>query len=101
MARSMMNEKNIPQTYWVEAIHTTIHILNKAHLRPHSDKPLMNFGLEDLLQSNILKFSEAHVISKTMMKILANMMTGLMKVSSWVMLQTVKGTDATTKDCIN
>jgi hypothetical protein len=24
----------------------------------------MNFGLEDLLQSNILKFSEAHVISK-------------------------------------
>jgi hypothetical protein len=38
MARSMMNEKNIGQTYWVEAIHTTIHILNKSHLRPHSDK---------------------------------------------------------------
>ena len=33
-----MNEKNIGQTYWVETIHTTIHILNKAHLRPHSDK---------------------------------------------------------------
>jgi transposase InsO family protein len=38
MARSMMNEKNIGQTYWVEAIHTTVHILNKSHLRPHSDK---------------------------------------------------------------
>jgi hypothetical protein len=38
MARSMLNERNIPQTYWVEAIHTSIHILNKAHLRPHSDK---------------------------------------------------------------
>jgi transposase InsO family protein len=38
MARSMMNEKKIGQTYWVEAIHTTIHILNKAHLRAHSDK---------------------------------------------------------------
>jgi hypothetical protein len=38
MARSMMNEMNIPQTYWVEAIHTAVHILNKAHLRPHSDK---------------------------------------------------------------
>jgi FtsZ-interacting cell division protein YlmF len=38
MARSMMNEKNIGQTYWVEAIHTAIHILNKPHLRPHSDK---------------------------------------------------------------
>jgi hypothetical protein len=38
MARSMMNERNISQTYWVEAIHTVVHILNKTHLRPHSDK---------------------------------------------------------------
>jgi hypothetical protein len=38
MARSMMNEKNIGQTYWVEAIHTIVHVLNKAHLRPQSDK---------------------------------------------------------------
>jgi hypothetical protein len=38
MARSMMNEKNIGQTYWVEAIHTAVHVLNKAHLRPQSDK---------------------------------------------------------------
>ena len=38
MARSMMNERNISQTFWVEAIHTSVHILNKAHLRPNSDK---------------------------------------------------------------
>jgi transposase InsO family protein len=38
MARSMINEKNIGQTYWVEAIHTSVHVLNKAHLRPQSDK---------------------------------------------------------------
>ena len=38
MARSMMNERNIPQTYWVEAIHIVVHILNKAHLKSHSDK---------------------------------------------------------------
>jgi hypothetical protein len=38
MARSMMNEKNIGQTYWVEAIHTTFHVFNKAHVRPQSDK---------------------------------------------------------------
>jgi hypothetical protein len=38
MARAMMNEKNIGQTYWVEAIHKSIHILKKSHLRPHSDK---------------------------------------------------------------
>jgi hypothetical protein len=38
MARSMMNEKNIGQTYWVELIHTIVHVLNKSHLRPQRDK---------------------------------------------------------------
>ena len=38
MARSMMNEMNIYQKYWVEAIHTAVHILNKAHLRSNNDK---------------------------------------------------------------
>jgi hypothetical protein len=38
IARSMMNEKNIGQTYWVESIHTTIHIFNKSHLIPQNDK---------------------------------------------------------------
>jgi transposase InsO family protein len=38
MARSMMNEKNIGQTCWVEAIHTAVHVFNKAHLRPQSEK---------------------------------------------------------------
>ena len=33
-----MIEWNISQTYCVEAIHTTVHILNKAHLRPNNDK---------------------------------------------------------------
>jgi hypothetical protein len=38
MDKSMMNEKNIGQTYWVEAIQTEVHVLNKSHLRPQSDK---------------------------------------------------------------
>ena len=38
MARSMMNEINISQTYWVEVIHIVVHIHNKYHLRPNSDK---------------------------------------------------------------
>jgi hypothetical protein len=38
MVRSMVNEKNIGQTYWVEEIHTIVQILNKSHLIPHSDK---------------------------------------------------------------
>jgi hypothetical protein len=48
MERSMMNEKKIAQTYWVEAIHTTIHILNKAHIRPHSDKTPYELWFERL-----------------------------------------------------
>jgi O-succinylbenzoate synthase len=43
---------------------------------------LMNYGLEDLLQSSILKSLGVSVISRIIMKILANMMTGLVKVSS-------------------
>jgi hypothetical protein len=38
MARAMMSERDISQTFWVQAIHTTVHILNKAHLRPNCDK---------------------------------------------------------------
>jgi hypothetical protein len=38
MDREMMYKKNIGQTYWVEEIHTTFHILNKSHLRQQSDK---------------------------------------------------------------
>ena len=34
----MMNEKNISQTYWVEAIHTAFHILNEVHVRTKNDK---------------------------------------------------------------
>ena len=34
----MMNEKNISQTYWVETIHTTFHILNKVHIRMKNDE---------------------------------------------------------------
>ena len=33
-----MKESNIPQTFQVEAVHTAVHILNKAHLRPNCDK---------------------------------------------------------------
>jgi transposase InsO family protein len=38
MARDMMSERDISQTFWVEVVHTAVHILNKVHLRPNSDK---------------------------------------------------------------
>jgi hypothetical protein len=38
MARAMMSERDISQTFWVEVVHRAVHILNKAHLRLNSDK---------------------------------------------------------------
>lgn len=34
----MMPERNIPKAYWAKVVHTVVHILNKAHLRPNCDK---------------------------------------------------------------
>ena len=33
-----MQQINIAQTYWAKVVHTMVHILNKAHLRPNCDK---------------------------------------------------------------
>jgi hypothetical protein len=38
MARAMMSERDISQTFWVEGVHTVVHILKKVHLRPNNDK---------------------------------------------------------------
>ena len=76
----MMNERNISQTYWVEAIHTYIHILNKDHLRPNSDKTPYELWFGRLASIKHFKVLEVSVISKIMMNILGNMMTWLMKV---------------------
>jgi transposase InsO family protein len=38
MARAMMNERDISQTLWVEVVHTSVHILNKAHIRMNNEK---------------------------------------------------------------
>ena len=33
-----MSERDISQTFWVEVVHTVVHIPNKVHLRPNNDK---------------------------------------------------------------
>ena len=78
----MMNERNISHTYWVEAIHTVVHILNKAHISPQSDKTPYELWFGRPTSSSILQSLGLSVISRIMMKILANMMTGIMKVYS-------------------
>ena len=97
----MMNERNIPQTYWVEEIHTTTHILKKAHLRPHSDKTPYELWFGRPTSIKHFKVFGSTCYIKNNDENIANMMTGPMKVSFWVMLQIVKGTYATIRDYIN
>ena len=38
MARAMLDDNGTPDTFWGEAAHTAVNILNKAHVRVNSDK---------------------------------------------------------------
>ena len=38
MARAMLDDSGTPDTFWGEAAHTAVNILNKAHVRVKSDK---------------------------------------------------------------
>ena len=38
MARTMMNEKGLPKYFWAEAVHTTVHILNRCPTKALKDK---------------------------------------------------------------
>ena len=82
MTRSVMNEKDISHTYWVETIHTTIHVLNKAYLRPNNDKNPYELWFGRPASIKIVSSLEVNAILKIMMNILENMMAGPMKVFS-------------------
>ena len=38
MARDMLDDSGTPDTFWGEAAHTVVNILNKAHVHVNSDK---------------------------------------------------------------
>jgi hypothetical protein len=38
MAKDMMSERDISQTFWVEVVHMDVHIINNAHIRSNNDK---------------------------------------------------------------
>jgi len=38
MAKTMMNEKGLPKYFWEEAVHTTVHILNRCPTKALKDK---------------------------------------------------------------
>ena len=40
MARTMLNDSKLNDIFWVQEVHTTIHILNKGLLRNNNDQTL-------------------------------------------------------------
>jgi hypothetical protein len=38
MARAMLDESEVPKTFWGESIQTVVNILNKAHIRVNNGK---------------------------------------------------------------
>ena len=38
MTRTMTNEKGLPKYFWAEAVHTTVHILNRCPTKALKDK---------------------------------------------------------------
>jgi hypothetical protein len=82
MARSMINERNTPQTYWVEVIHTVLHILNKAHLIPHSDKTPYELWFGRLTSIKHFKAFGSKCYIKNNDENIGKYDDGLMKVSS-------------------
>ena len=56
MARTMLNDSQLSDKFWGQAVHTSIHILNKELLRNDSEKTPMNYGRADLQMSNISEY---------------------------------------------
>ena len=77
-----MNEKIISQTYWVEEIHATVHILKKAHVSLNNDKTPYElwFGIPASIKHFKVFGSKCYI--KNNAEHLGKYMTWLMKVSS-------------------
>jgi hypothetical protein len=38
MARAMLDESKVPNTFWGEVVQTSVNILNKSHIRVNNNK---------------------------------------------------------------
>ena len=100
MARSMMKDKNISQAFWVEAIHTAVHILNKAHLRPNSDKTPHELWFGRPAAINHFKVFGSKCYIKNNDEHLGKYDDRADEGVSWDMLQTTKNIDVIIRGCI-
>lgn len=60
MARAMLDEINLPNTFRVELVQTIVHFLNKAHLRLNSDKTKMTLAIS-IHRGNTTKISSLSI----------------------------------------
>ena len=44
MTRTMMNDKGLPKYFWAEAVHTTVHILNRCPTKALKEKTPVESG---------------------------------------------------------
>ena len=58
MARTMLNDSQLSDKFWGQAVHTFFHILNRGLLR--NEKLPMSCGQADLQMSNISEYLGAN-----------------------------------------
>ena len=62
MARSMLNENDLPKYFWAEAVNTACYVVNRVLIRPNMDKTPYELWRGESPILAILKFLDANVL---------------------------------------
>ena len=94
----MLDESRTPDTFWGEAAHTVVNILNKAHVRVNSDKTPYELWYGNLPTVKHFRVFRRNFLSRTMMKNLASLNQEQTKEYFLVTLLELKHINATIKE---
>ena len=97
MALAMLDDSGTPDTFWGEAAHIAVNILNKAHVHVNSDKTPYELWYGNLPTINHFMVLEAIFLSRTMMKNLVSLNLEQMKEYFLAILLEVKHINVTIK----
>jgi len=56
LAKTLLNETNLPKYFWVDTVNTSCYVLNRVLIRPILKKPPMNYLRVESLTFLTLKF---------------------------------------------
>ena len=62
LARTLLNDSNLPKYFWADAMNTTCYVLNSALIRPILKRPHMSFIREENQTLVILKCLDVDVL---------------------------------------